>query len=583
MKFKKLTTLAALATIGLQSTTTLTAFAAENEAPKQPTTENVAQTQTEADRIAKENEAKIEASEKVEKAQQEAADAVANKDNTQQSNPGENASDKNENGGTQDGSSEGSGTEQKPEVKPEQKPEQPSKPETSKPEGENKPETKPEEGQKPEVKPEEGQKPEVKPEQKPQQPSKPESSKPNHTGSQGQQTVLKPTRPAKDYNVTQTPKPIAETKEGEAYIVPANEAPSSGAGYLGGAKFSKVVYSEDLKTEAFIETIGEQAKFIANKNNLYASVMIAQAILESGSGSSLLSKAPNNNLFGIKGSYKGQSVNFDTLEDAGNGSMYSINDGFRKYSTVSESLQDYADLLTVDMASYYSGVTRDHAKTAQDAATFLQGRYATDTNYAAKLNGLIETYDLTRFDEEQEFEVLGLIDYEAPKTKEVDGKEKAVDMNEAYANLEAFSTSLLGRSYVWGGNFNEEGTQDGDCSSLTQYAYRQAFGVEIPRTTYGQEKLGESVDMDKLQMGDLLFWNENGDTHHVAMYLGNGYYIHAPNPNEKVKINSIDEWAPTFAKRLIKTEKRDMSDKAKEERKAKTAELRAQELAEKDK
>ena len=59
-------------------------------------------------------------------------------------------------------------------------------------------------------------------------------------------------------------------------------------------------YSEDLTTEKFISLVGESARTIAAENDLYASVMIAQAILESASGNSTLAQAPNNNLFGIK-------------------------------------------------------------------------------------------------------------------------------------------------------------------------------------------------------------------------------------------------------------------------------------------
>ena len=67
-------------------------------------------------------------------------------------------------------------------------------------------------------------------------------------------------------------------------------------------------YSEDLTTEKFISLVGESARTIAAENDLYASVMIAPAILESASGNSTLAQAPNNNLFGIKGTYHGNWV-----------------------------------------------------------------------------------------------------------------------------------------------------------------------------------------------------------------------------------------------------------------------------------
>ncbi len=70
--------------------------------------------------------------------------------------------------------------------------------------------------------------------------------------------------------------------------------------------------SQDTTTISFIQTIGESARQIVAQNDLYASVMIAQAILESNSGQSKLSQAPNYNFFGIKGDYKGQSVTMQT-------------------------------------------------------------------------------------------------------------------------------------------------------------------------------------------------------------------------------------------------------------------------------
>ena len=69
----------------------------------------------------------------------------------------------------------------------------------------------------------------------------------------------------------------------------------------------------------FLNQLIPHAYEIANDNDLYASVMMAQAILESGWGQSGLSLPPYNNLFGIKGNYNGQSAVFDTLEDDGTG------------------------------------------------------------------------------------------------------------------------------------------------------------------------------------------------------------------------------------------------------------------------
>jgi len=102
---------------------------------------------------------------------------------------------------------------------------------------------------------------------------------------------------------------------------------------------------ENKATREFITSIAKDAHKIGQDNDIYASVMIAQAILESSSGNSALAQAPNYNLFGMKGSYKGASVNFNTLEASSNNNIFSINASFRKYPNLKASLKDYADLI----------------------------------------------------------------------------------------------------------------------------------------------------------------------------------------------------------------------------------------------
>lgn len=151
----------------------------------------------------------------------------------------------------------------------------------------------------------------------------------------------------------------------------------------------------------FIEQIGWSAQDVAANNDLYASVMIAQAILESGYGSSALSNAPYYNLFGVKGSYNGQSVYMPTQEYL-NGQWVEMNAPFRQYNSYWESFQDHANVLRSTSfatgTAHYSGVWKSQTNSFYDATNYLTGRYATDPGYAQKLNWLIETYQLTRFD-----------------------------------------------------------------------------------------------------------------------------------------------------------------------------------------
>ncbi|GAF41445.1 hypothetical protein FC83_GL003077 [Agrilactobacillus composti DSM 18527 = JCM 14202] len=126
---------------------------------------------------------------------------------------------------------------------------------------------------------------------------------------------------------------------------------------------------------------------------------------------------------------------------------------------------------------------------------------------------------------------------------------KVLDANltPAAAKNEIIQNALqfLGVPYVWGGT-----TPSGfDCSGLVQYCYRMA-GRSIPRVSQDQSAQGHNVSLGQVEPGDLLFWGGVGTAHHVAIYLGNGEYIHAPQPGENVKIGTMAWFRPDFARRI---------------------------------
>ncbi|MDR0921930.1 MAG: LysM peptidoglycan-binding domain-containing protein [Lactobacillales bacterium] len=150
----------------------------------------------------------------------------------------------------------------------------------------------------------------------------------------------------------------------------------------------------------YVAELAACAQPIADANDLYASVMIAQAIVESGWGSSTLSQAPYYNLFGIKGSYNGQSVTMNTMEFE-NGNWITIPQPFRVYPSFAESFADNAYVLrntSFGNGSFYAGAWKSNTNSYQDATFYLQGRYATDPSYASKLNQVIANYGLTAYD-----------------------------------------------------------------------------------------------------------------------------------------------------------------------------------------
>lgn len=105
----------------------------------------------------------------------------------------------------------------------------------------------------------------------------------------------------------------------------------------------------------------------------------------------------------------------------------------------------------------------------------------------------------------------------------------------------------LGVPYVYGGT-----TPRGfDCSGFTQYVYRNALGIELPRSAAAQYGMGESVAFSDLQAGDLLFWGSGKGIYHVGIYIGDGNYIHAGASAHSICIQSMSAYKPTSAKRLI--------------------------------
>lgn len=86
-------------------------------------------------------------------------------------------------------------------------------------------------------------------------------------------------------------------------------------------------------------------------------------------------------------------------------------------------------------------------------------------------------------------------------------------------NVVASARKLLGKPYVWGGNYPPLGSDKGtDCSGLCQWAYNDN-GIKISRTTYTQIQDGKETTYDNLKMGDLVFTRGKTDNGHVVMFI----------------------------------------------------------------
>ena len=98
--------------------------------------------------------------------------------------------------------------------------------------------------------------------------------------------------------------------------------------------------------------------------------------------------------------------------------------------------------------------------------------------------------------------------------------------------------SLIGIHYKRGGNNPEHGL---DCSGLVRYVFKESNGKELPRTSAEISKVGERVEKEDLQPGDLVFFKTLKHAFsHVGIYLGDNKFVHAPAAGGKVRIESMD-------------------------------------------
>ena len=123
------------------------------------------------------------------------------------------------------------------------------------------------------------------------------------------------------------------------------------------------------------------------------------------------------------------------------------------------------------------------------------------------------------------------------------------------SEITSYALSLIGVDYKFGGNTPEQGL---DCSGLIRYVFQQATGMSLPRTARDQARVGDAVSIDKLQPGDLVFFNTRRfQFSHVGLYIGDNRFIHAPSSGGSVQVVSLENqyWQKAFngARRVIKS------------------------------
>ena len=129
-------------------------------------------------------------------------------------------------------------------------------------------------------------------------------------------------------------------------------------------------------------------------------------------------------------------------------------------------------------------------------------------------------------------------------TKKIQYANAPDDIQQSPANAKAADREkrILDEYRRWRGTRHKlggTGSKGIDCSGFVKAVYRDAFNIELPRTTKAQVRLGKSVSFKALQPGDLVFFKPPTYARHVGIYLSRSKFVHA-SKNKGVTVSRID-------------------------------------------
>ena len=201
-------------------------------------------------------------------------------------------------------------------------------------------------------------------------------------------------------------------------------------------------------------------------NPLFSSVVIAQAICESGWGqSTIMMKA--NAIFGIKAtsSWKGKVYNANTQECYDGSTYTNITACFRAYNSLAESISDYFDLIT-GLDRYKKAV---HTQSPLECITAIKnGGYATSPTYINTIMSIINSNNLTKYDA-------------------VEDVENSVDNS---TNIDAIARDVITGKY---GNGNERKNKLGNLYEEVQKRVNEMLKNNVSKETIYIVKSGDTL------------------------------------------------------------------------------------------
>ncbi len=190
--------------------------------------------------------------------------------------------------------------------------------------------------------------------------------------------------------------------------------------------------------------------------------------------------------------------------------------------------------------------TKTATKKKTSVATLANKVKKTTTNVNKKISAALKDNNTNKTKEEKVKKANQIVNEAVKKNEE--NKNSSMQASSKAASIVALAKEQVGKPYVWAA----AGPDKFDCSGLVQYVYQHAAGINLPRTTYDQVKVGQTVPLNQLQAGDLVFWGSETAPYHVAIYIGNNQYVNAATPEQGTILQNVSSYnEPTIAKRIL--------------------------------
>ena len=190
--------------------------------------------------------------------------------------------------------------------------------------------------------------------------------------------------------------------------------------------------------------------------------------------------------------------------------------------------------------------TKTATKKKTSVATLANKVKKTTTNVNKKISAALKDNNTNKTKEKKVKKANQIVNETVKKNEE--NKNSSMQASSKAASIVALAKEQVGKPYVWAA----AGPDKFDCSGLVQYVYQHAAGINLPRTTYDQVKVGQTVPLNQLQAGDLVFWGSETAPYHVAIYIGNNQYVNAATPEQGTILQNVSSYnEPTIAKRIL--------------------------------